>query len=157
MFRLYFGLLFVGFAAAAHASEAMGGDVLLSQPDQSSVQIVRSDTDYLSPYRSGDSSVVLNRTANNVALGGSRFGSSSELFSVFKPEKEPALATNARWSWSKNESGNRILSLARHKRVEFNGDRFKVTLRQDSASIEAGNLKVALRSGSTSMLWSKAL
>ncbi len=159
MFRLYFGLLLVGLTAAAHASEATGGDVLISQPDQPATRFAGSGTDVLSPCKPSGNSVVLKRAAivapTDVALGGSGFGTASGLSPVSQPKKETAAATPARWG--ENVGGNQILSLVRHKRVEFTGEQYKVTLRQDSALIEAGHLKVALRSGSTSMLWSKAL
>lgn len=160
MLRLYFGLLFVGVAAAAHASEDKGGKVLTPKPDQATPRLVLSGTDFLSPSKPGDKIVVLNRTpvaaTADAALGGSGLGSTSESFSISQPENETAPATEAA-RWRKNVGGNRILTLARHKRVEFNGEQFKVTLRQGSALIEAGNFKVGLQSGSTLMLWSKAL
>ncbi len=161
MLRIYFGLLIVGLTAAAHASEENGGKVLTPRPDQTTTQLARSDTDFLSPYKSGEYSVVLNRTAvvatADVALGGSGTGNTSKPLSKSQPENESAPATEAA-RLRNYAGGNRILTLARHKRVEFNGEQFKVTLRQDSAMIEAGPLTVGLRSGgATSMMWNKAL
>jgi hypothetical protein len=160
MLRICFGLLLVGLTAAAHASEEKGGKVFTPESDQTATQLARSDAGVLFPYKQGKDSVVLNRTAvaatANAALSGSGTGSASDPFPFSQPENETAPATEA--AHLRNYGGrNRFLTLARHKRIEFNGEQFKVTLRQDSALIEAGPLKVGLRSGSTSMIWSKAL
>lgn len=159
MLRLCFGLLFVGMAAAVHASEEKGMEALISGPIQTTTRLEPSGTDSQFPYKPSDSGVMLNRTAvvatANVARGGSGFGSTSESLYLSQPEKETAPATDGRWS--ENDNGSRILSLARYKSVEFSGEQFKVTLHQDSALIEAGHFKVGLRSGTTSMLWSTAL
>lgn len=159
MLHLYFGLLLVGMAASAHASQENGGKVLIPETDQTTTRFVSSGTDFPFSYKPGESCVVLDRTAvaatAGVAQGGLGSGSPSALLQISQPEKETAPATTARWG--KYDGGSRILSLARHKRVEFNAEQFKVTLRQDSALIEAGHLKVGLRSGATSMVWVKAL
>jgi len=159
MFRLYFGLLLAGLSAAAHASEVGVEGVLISQPDQSATQFVGSCIEVLSPYKPSGNSVTLKRAdaaaPTDVALDGSGFGAASELFQVSKPEKETAAPAPARWS--ENVGGNQVLSLVHHKRVKFTGEQYKVTLYRDSALIETGQLKVVLRSGSTSMLWSIAL
>jgi hypothetical protein len=96
---------------------------------------------------------VLTRTSYT-APAGSGFGNTTRLSSVAEPKKETMQATNSRWH---EISGGARAPLSHLTRVEFNGERFKVTLRPDSASMETGNFKVALRSGSTSLLWSKAL
>lgn len=159
MLRVYLGLLFAGMAAAAHASEEKGVEALISEPGQTTTRFVRSGPDTLFRYKPGDSGVMANRTAvvatAGAALGGSGSGTASQSLCISQAGKENAPATDARWS--RNDNGNRILSLARHKRVEFGVEEFKVTLHQDSASIEAGHVKVGLRGGTTSMWWTKAL
>jgi hypothetical protein len=152
MRRLSFGLIFAGLTvAAAHAAESAGG-LFVSNLDLSTIRFVHSSTDFLSPYISSES-VVLTRTVG-IAPVGSGFGSASRLSSIAEPKKETAKATNARWH---ENSGDDRISLSHLLRVEFKGERLKVTLRPGSALMERGQLKVALRSGSTSILWRKAL
>lgn len=159
MLRLYSGLLFVGMAATVHASEEKGMEALISGPNQTTTRVERSGTDSQFQYKPSDSIVMLNRTAvvatPNEARGGSGLGGTSESRYFSQPEKETAPATDGRWSG--NDNGSRILSLVRYKSVEFSGEQFRVTLHQDSALIERGHFKVGLRSGTTSMLWSKPL
>lgn len=149
MHRIFFGLLLTGLAIAANAAES-GESVSQSDLGLSTVRFGHSDTISLPLDRSSDRAGVV-RTPDNPPRGSALVGT-SQPSRIDEPRNEPLLARSARIqniSWS---------GFVSHPlRFEFARERFKVTLRADSASVEGGNLKIALRSGSTSVLWIKSL
>ena len=141
MRRLYSGLLLCGAFVSANAGE-MDMDLFSSRLDQSTIQHVRHIPYLLSSCWCGDS-VVFIRSAGIVPVVAQKA----------EQKKETIHETTGR----PVGLGSIRDALSYFKRVELNGERFKVTLRSDSASMETGNFKIALRSGSTLMMWSRAL
>ena len=137
MRRLYSGLLLCGAFVSANAG-GMDMDLFSSRLDQSTIQHVRHILYPLSSCWCGDS-VVFIRSVGIVP--------------VAEQKKETIHETTSR----PVNLGSIRDALSYLKRVELNGERFKVTLRSDSALMETGNFRIALRSGSTSMMWSRAL
>ena len=160
----YFGLLFVGMTAAAHASEENGDRMPAQEAGQTTSRSADVCIDFLSAGNPGKSIVALDSTTA-VGTEDTEHGSSkkdrisglhaSGPLTILQQSKESAHPAGLRWN--KNSDGYRLLRLARHKRIEFNSERYKVTLHHESALIEAGSIKVGLGSGSTSLTWSKAL
>jgi len=160
MLRLLVGLLFVGMTGAVHASEEKSGKVPTPKPFPEPTMLASNDTGFLFSNKPGESSVVPARAATfasaGESLGDTGTGNTSVSHSLPHPETETAPATYARWR-NNNGDSRRFLTLVHHKHVEFNTERYKVTLHRHTALIETGNLKVGIGSGLTSMVWSKAL
>lgn len=149
MYRIFFGLLLIGLAIAANAADS---DQSLSQSNLglSTIRFEHPDTNSLPFNRSSDRAGIV-RTPDNPPRG-SAFVGTSQPSQIDEPKNEPFLARSARFQ---DTFQNGFVS--HPLRLEFERERFKVTLRSDSASMEGGNLKIALRSGSTSLLWKKPL
>lgn len=149
MHRIFFGLLLIGLAIAANAA-ASDESVSQSSLGLSTVRFEHPDTNSLPLGRSSDRAGIV-RTPDN-APRGSAFVGTSQPSKINEPRNEPGLARSARFQ---DTFWNGFVS--HPLRLEFQRERFKVTLRPDSASMEGGNLKIALRSGSTSVVWKKSL
>lgn len=148
---LCFGLMLGGLTSAAHAEKG-GGVFDVSKLDLSTTRFVHSDSDYLPPVSFNQS--VLSARSAGIAPAASGSGSLSQLSPVADPKKDYIRAAKARW---REISDGGHISMSHLMRVELKGEKYKVTLRPDSASMETGHLKLALRSGSASMQWSKVL
>lgn len=150
MHRIFFGLLLIGLAIAANAADS---DQSLSQSNLG-LSTTRFEHPYTNslPLDSSSDRAGIVRTPANVPRG-SAFVGTSHPAQIDQPGNEPVLARSARLQ---DTFRNGFVS---HPllRLEFARERFKVTLRSDSASMEGGNLKIALRSGSASVLWKKSL
>ncbi len=141
----YFGLLFWGTLVSANAAET-NGYLFPSEHDSSSNQEVRRVLDDFSRSRYGK-----NDESSRTGLS---FGDVSQLSFAAGQKSERIPATD-----HPAGSGNLLVALVemkRLKRIEFNAENYKVTLRSDAASMETDHLRITLRSGSTSMMWSTA-
>jgi hypothetical protein len=91
--HLCFGFVFVGLALAAHTAHSEEGS-FAPNPDILTIQLVRSDADWLLPYRL-NTNVALTRSGDS-APAGSGFSNTPRLFLVAEPKKEAVWSTNAR-------------------------------------------------------------
>ena len=155
----YFGLLFVGMTAAAHASGENGDRISVQEAGQTTSRSVDVCIDFLSADDPKNNGVAHSRSsvvaAGDVAQGSPGKDRISGSFTILQESKDSTHTTGLRWN--KNSDGYRLLRMARHKRIELNSAQYKVTLQHESALIEAGSIKVGLGFGSTSVTWSRAL
>ena len=149
MNRIFFGLLLIVLAIAANAA-ASEESVSQSNLGLSTTRFEHPGTNWLPLDRASDRAGIV-RTPANVPRGLAFVGTSYPA-QIDQPENEPVLARSARL-----QDAFRNGFVSHPLRLEFARERFKVTLRSDSASMEGGNLKIALRSGSASVLWKKSL
>ena len=91
--HLCFGFVFVGLAVAAHTAHSEEGS-FAPNLDILTIQLVRSDADWLLPYRL-NTNVALTRSEDS-APAGSGFSNTLRLFLVAEPKKEAVWSTNAR-------------------------------------------------------------
>jgi hypothetical protein len=91
--HLCFGFVFVGLAVAAHTAQSEEGS-FAPNPDILTIQLVRSDADWLLAYRL-NTNVALTRSEDS-APAGSGFSNTPRLFLVAEPKKEAVWSTNAR-------------------------------------------------------------
>jgi D-alanyl-D-alanine endopeptidase (penicillin-binding protein 7) len=108
--HLCFGFVFVGLAVAAHTAQSEEGS-FAPNPDILTVQLVRSDADWLLPYRL-NTNVALTRSEDS-APAGSGFSNTPRLFLVAEPKKEAVWSTNARGQIT-SDSGRASLSPLLH-------------------------------------------
>ena len=101
-----FGFVFVGLAVAAHTAQSEEGS-FAPNPDILTIQLVRSDADWLLPYRL-NTNVALTRSEDS-APAGSGFSNTPRLFLVAEPKKEAVWSTNARGQIT-SDSGRASLS-----------------------------------------------
>lgn len=149
MHRIFFGLLLIGFAIPANAADS-DQSLSPSNPGLSTTRFDDPDTGSLPLDRSTDLDGIV-RTSGNPPPR-SAFVGTSQLSRIDEPGNKPDLTRSARFQDSFRNG------FASHPpRLEFARERLKVTLRADSASMEGGNLKIALRSGSASVSWKKSL
>lgn len=140
MYHIILGLLLVGLAGAANAADS-DQSVAQSNLDLSTLRVEHSGTDALPLNRASDRAGLV-RAPDNLPRE-SAFTGTSQPSRIDSPGNEPVLARSARFQDP--------------LRLEFSRERYKVTLRRDSASMEGGTLRIALRSGSTSVFWIKSL
>lgn len=149
MHRIFFGVLLSGLAIAANAAD---GDESAAQSSVglSTTRFEEPDTSSLRLDRSSDLAGIV-RTPGNPPRR-SPFVGLSQLSQIDEPGNKPGVARSARF-----QDSFRNGFVSHPPRLEFEGERLKVTLRADSASMEGGNLKIARRAGSTSVFWVKSL
>src|SRR5450759_5087943 len=93
--HLCLGFVFVGLAVAAHTAQSEEGS-FAPNPDILTIQLVRSDADWLLPYPYRlNTNVALTRFEDS-APAGSGFSNTPRLFLVAEPKKEAVWSTNAR-------------------------------------------------------------
>lgn len=93
MLHICLGFVFVGLAVAAHAAQSEEGS-FAPNLDILTTQLVRSDADWLLPYRL-NTNVALTRSEDS-APAGSGFSNTPRSFLVTKPKEEAIWLTNAR-------------------------------------------------------------
>ena len=108
--HLCLGFVFVGLAFAAHTAQSEEGSFAPS-PDILTIQLVRSDADWLLPYRL-NMNVALTRSEDS-APAGSGFSNTPRLFLVAEPKKEAVWSTSARRQIT-SDSGRASLSPLPH-------------------------------------------
>src|ERR1035437_4609153 len=91
--HLCFGFVFVGLAVAAHTAQSEEGSFAPNR-DILTTQLVRSDADWLLPYRL-NMNVALTRSEDS-SPAGSGFSNTPRLFLVAEPKKEAVWSPNAR-------------------------------------------------------------
>ena len=150
MWRQYLGLLLCGSSFSAIAGEMDRGMPAYTF-NPSTIQDARPVPDSTSSCRCGESVVFTGKAV--IAPVPSFLGSASQPFPVAEQNEDTIHGITGRHEGI----GSRLGTLLRLKRIDFNGERFKITLRSEAASMEAGHLKVSLQSGLTSIMWSQAL
>jgi hypothetical protein len=164
--RIFTGLLLCGASVSAHAGESCAHKSKITssaiQNSQNVPNAISSDI--------CDPSVVFTHTKSSDVVA-SLFDETSHTSSV-AGHNEIILKEVAPNEKAEHLGNLRsVLDALRFKRVEYNGDDFKVTFRQGSAqmatknltidlqpgyaSVQSGNIKVALQSDLTSMSWNK--
>src|SRR5450756_114361 len=93
--HLCFGFVFVGLALAAHTAHSEEGS-FAPNPDILTIQLVRSDADWLLPYRL-NTNVALTRSGDS-APAGSGFSNTPRLFLVAEPKKEAVWSTTVSYT-----------------------------------------------------------
>jgi len=90
--QLFFGLIFLGLALAAHTAQSEEG-AFARTPDILTTQPVRSDADWLLPYRL-NTNVALPRSGDSAPTG-SVFSYAPRLLLVTEPNNEAVRSSNA--------------------------------------------------------------
>src|ERR1039458_8938441 len=106
--HLCFGFVFVGLAVAAHTAQSEEGS-FAPNPDILTVQLVRSDADWLLPYPYRLHTHVALTRSEDPPPAGSGFSNTPRLFLVAEPKKEAVWSTNARGQIT-SDSGRASLS-----------------------------------------------
>ncbi len=94
MFRMCFGLIFVGMAIAAHTAQSEEVSVARDLKVLT-IRQAYSGADWLFPYQINTDMVLAH--AENTTHVGSKFSHTLRLGIVAEPKKETVWATNARW------------------------------------------------------------
>lgn len=135
MRRFYTGLLFFGASFGAHAAEAQKHSHAAKRAPVAM---------HYTQYVPGD------HVHNSV------------VYSDFKPHESavyvPRLSASSHSSAELTQSQRNlvnVLSALHHHRLNLQNQRLKLSLGSDSAVMEAGHLKVAVQSDSTSVTWHK--
>ena len=147
MRRLGLGLLLLASALAAHA-EQPAEDFSAPLLKLSTVQFAHSGSYFLPAYRFS-ANVALARPDDN-ASAGLGLASGPRPFLVPQPQQEIAQPKNTGWQ---QISGSAPVMFPQFMRLEFKGDRYKLTLQPQSASMEGDQVKVTFRSQSVWMQW----
>lgn len=129
MLRMYFGLVFVGLVVAANTAQSEGSS-LASDLEILTIQPVRSDADWLRPYRIS-MSLALTHSMDRAPIGAG-LSHTPRLHPVANPKKEIAWPTNARWQIA-HDSGR--VSLSPLLRFESAGERIEVKPRHHSFQV----------------------
>jgi len=146
LLRMCLGLAFVGVTSAAHAAPLGEGSVVLNPAILLTIQPLRSDAEWLLPYRL-KTDVALSCLADP-APASPRFSKIPQLLPAVEPKKEAIEAPNAYWQAA---NGDDRFSLKRFLSVQFKGEQTNVTFRPRSVSIETEQFKITLRSQSVSI------
>lgn len=129
VFRMCFGLMFVGMAVAAHTARSEEG-FFARDLDILTIQRAPSGADWLFPYQVR-TDIVLARSGNIVPVGYG-FSNALRLGLVAEPKEETAWSTNARWQIAPS-SDRTSLSPILH--LESKGDRLEIKPRRNSISV----------------------
>ena len=146
LLRICLGLAFVGVTGAAHAAPPGERSVVLNPAILLTIQPLRSDADWLLPYRL-KTNVALTCLADPAPIG-SVSSKTPRLLPVVEPKKETIEAPNSYWQAA---NGGDHFSLRRLLSVKFVSEQASVTLQPRSILIETERLKITLRSQSVSI------
>jgi len=147
MCRIGVGLLLLASAISAHA-EQPAEDFFAPGIKLQTIQFTHTGNYFLPAYRFS-ANVVLARP-DEAGTDGSVPGNGPRPFLVPEPQQQAAQAKSARWQ---QFAGSSPMQLPQFMRLEFKGDRYKLTLRPQSASMESDQVKVTLRSQSVLLQW----
>jgi hypothetical protein len=125
--RICFGLVLAGLAIAAHKAQSEEGSFI---PDLEilTIQPVRSDTDWLIPYRL-NANLSLNRAADVASIDAGHGNTPRLHLVVAEPKKETTWSTNSRWKFT---AGNGRTSLSPSLRFESKGEILEIKPRRHS-------------------------
>lgn len=121
MFRICFGLAFVGLAVAAHTAQSEESS-FAPDLDILTIQPVRSDADSLLPYRL-NMNIALTRSVDTAPIGSGFSNNAPRLHLIAEPKKEAAWSTAARWQVTHDSDS---ISLSPLLRFESKGERFEI-------------------------------
>lgn len=167
LLRMCLGLAFVGVTGAAHAAPPGEGSVVLNPAILLTIQPLRSDAEWLLPYRL-KTAVALTCLADPAPTR-SGFSKIPQLLPAVEPKKEAIEVPSAYWQ---SANGGDHFSLKRFLSIQFKGEQgnvtfrprsvlieteqFKITLRSQSVSIDGEQVKVLLQPQAVSVLWATA-
>jgi len=147
MRRLGLGLLLLASALAAHA-EQPAEDFSAPLLKLSTVQFAHSGSYFLPAYRFS-ANVALARPDDSLTSA-SMLPNTNRPFLVPEPQQETA---QPKIAGLQQLSGRTPVMFPQFMRLEFKGDRYKLTLQPQSASMEGDQVKVTFRSQSVWMQW----